>query len=225
MALQSARMADLRVPPEVLQNVTRYLDSAAIDDGRAYGYQGKLQASKAMAAEGLLCRQYLGWPQTDVRLVEGISTLVTTSPVGFGADAEFDVYYWYYATQVAHHMEGKIWEDWNKAMRVAMPEGQIKEGAEAGSWDPRGDKWGTFNGRLYMTCLSVYMLEVYYRHLPIYSGYDAFNALPSVPAAADPAATDAPAAEGEPEKPATAEAPSEKPSPSTTVPEPADSDG
>ena len=28
-------------------------------------------------------------------------------------------------------------------------------------------------GRLFVTCLSIYMLEVYYRHLPIYSGYRA----------------------------------------------------
>ena len=26
-----------------------------------------------------------------------------------------------------------------------------------------------------MTCLSIYMLEVYYRHLPIYSGYKFLN--------------------------------------------------
>lgn len=30
-----------------------------------------------------------------------------------------------------------------------------------------------------MTCLSIYMLEVYYRHLPIYSGYRAFAAVDS----------------------------------------------
>ena len=28
--------------------------------------------------------------------------------------------------------------------------------------------WGQFGGRLYVTCLSTYILEVYYRHLPLY---------------------------------------------------------
>jgi hypothetical protein len=56
-------------------------------------------------------------------------------------------------------------------MRQAVPEAQVKKGPESGSWDPDGDKWGSYGGRLYVTCLSIYMLEVYYRHLPIYSGY------------------------------------------------------
>jgi hypothetical protein len=64
-----------------------------------------------------------------------------------------------------------IWQNWNKVMRQEVPTHQVKTGAEAGSWDPNGDKWGDQGGRLYVTCLSIYMLEVYYRHLPIYSGY------------------------------------------------------
>ena len=44
-----------------------------------------------------------------------------------------------------------------------------KNGPEAGSWDPTQDAWGYAGGRLYVTCLSAYMLEVYYRHLPIYT--------------------------------------------------------
>src|SRR5690606_25281767 len=122
-------------------------------------------------AEGLLCRQYLGWKQDDPRLVEGITRLVEKAPIAYDGSQLHDVYYWYYATQVAHHMEGTIWETWNRHMRQIVPEKQTKDGPEAGSWDPFSDQWGDGNGRLYMTCLSIYMLEVYYRHLPIYSGY------------------------------------------------------
>jgi hypothetical protein len=53
-------------------------------------------------------------------------------------------------------------------MLKVLPGAQVKSGPEAGSWDPRGDKWGRYGGRLYVTCLSTYILEVYYRHLPIY---------------------------------------------------------
>jgi hypothetical protein len=53
-------------------------------------------------------------------------------------------------------------------MREVIPANQVKQGDEAGSWNPTGDKWGSFGGRLYVTCLSIYNLEVYYRHLPIY---------------------------------------------------------
>ncbi len=164
-------MAKLSVPRDVLNRVSDYLDAAQIDDGRRYGYLLDKQESKAVCAEGLLCRQYLGWRQDDPRLVDGISSLVQNNPIAYDLGVDHDVYYWYYATQAAHHMEGTIWDDWNKNMRQIVPEKQVKEGPEAGSWDNVGDKWGGWNGRLYMTCLSIYMLEVYYRHLPIYSGY------------------------------------------------------
>ena len=40
---------------------------------------------------------------------------------------------------------------------------------EGGSWSPDNqDQFEPHGGRLYVTCLSIYMLEVYYRHLPIY---------------------------------------------------------
>jgi hypothetical protein len=54
-------------------------------------------------------------------------------------------------------------------MRQYLPETQVKKGPEAGSWDSNSDRWGGSAGRLYVTCLRTYMLEVYYRHLPIYS--------------------------------------------------------
>jgi hypothetical protein len=188
MALQSARMAGMKVPAETLDKISAYLDSASLDDGRRYGYWGAASASPAVCAEGLLCRQYLGWKQDDPRLVEGVAAL-NNMPVAYNGP-DRDVYYWYYATQAAHHMEGKIWDDWNKVMRQEVPSHQVKAGAQAGSWDPGGDKWGSFGGRLYVTCLSIYMLEVYYRHLPLYSGYKfvAGEPAPSAPAAAEPAA-------------------------------------
>ena len=65
-------------------------------------------------------------------------------------------------------MEGKVWQEWNKVMRDSLPRRQVQDGREKGSWDPAGDRWGHQGGRLYMTCLCTYMLEVYYRHLPIY---------------------------------------------------------
>ncbi len=173
MALQSARMAKLTVPDKVLKRVNDYLDLAQLDEGRRYGYLRDGIPTKAVSAEGLLCRQYLGWPQNDPRLIEGVSDLVKNAPITYDQGPDHDVYCWYYATQAAHHMEGKIWTDWNNVMRELVPKQQVSKGPEAGSWDSLGDKWAGWNGRLYMTCLSIYMLEVYYRHLPIYAGYRA----------------------------------------------------
>jgi hypothetical protein len=169
MALQSARMAKLEVPAETLARVDKYLDSVAEHRGSRYRYSTleSKRSDPVMTAEALLCRQYLGWKRNDPRLVEGVRYLLQ-HPMEWGKKGR-NVYYWYYAAQVMHHMEGDAWRKWNAVMRQMLPERQVKEGKERGSWDPDGDAWGPTAGRLYVTCLSTYMLEVYYRHLPIYT--------------------------------------------------------
>ncbi len=167
MALQSARMAGLEVPTPALQKIGRFLDTVSYSGGAAYGYhRSHPGATASMTAEGLLCRQYLGWPHDDKRLQRGADILIDNLPSWERGDR--DVYYWYYGTQVCHHMEGKHWRAWNERMKSLLPERQVQEGKERGSWDPNGDEWGDQAGRLFTTCLSTYMLEVYYRHLPIY---------------------------------------------------------
>jgi hypothetical protein len=168
MALQSARMAGLEVPSPVWLKVSEFLDKVT-PDGSRYGYQIGSEPTQAMTAEALLCRQYLGWKRDDPRLVQGVELLTQNLP----RYDDRDVYYWYYGTQVMHHMEGKYWAAWNGVLRDLLVKNQETSGLEKGSWDPLGehpDKWVNLGqgGRLYVTCLSLYVLEVYYRHLPIY---------------------------------------------------------
>lgn len=164
MALQSGRMAGLEVPSTTLDNVSRFLDSVAEDGGSSYKYRPQERPRISMTAEALLCRQYLGWQRNDPRLVRGVQQLLD-NPIDFSS---INYYYWYYATQVLHHQGGRDWFQWNNVMRDALPAKQVESGREAGSWDPTGDPHDAQGGRLYTTCLCIYMLEVYYRHLPIY---------------------------------------------------------
>ncbi|MEY4178251.1 MAG: hypothetical protein RLY70_1825 [Planctomycetota bacterium] len=166
MALQSALMAGLEVPSPTLERIMKFLDTVANDDGSQYGYRPGQGSTETMTAEGLLCRQYLGWKHDDPRLARGVE-VVLENPIRWDFDNQ-NVYYWYYATQVTHHMEGDAWDKWNAVMREVIPKNQTKTGKEAGSWAPENDRWGSHGGRLYETCLCIYMLEVYYRHLPIY---------------------------------------------------------
>jgi hypothetical protein len=168
MALQSARMAGLEVPSPTLSRVSDFLDTVSQDGGAQYSYVAGQGKKISMTAEGLLCRQYLGWQQKDKRLQRGVAELVENLPTL--ESGRTHVYYWYYAAQVCHHMEGATWRKWNGAMRDVVPALQIREGRERGSWDPKLDDTTGVNGggRLFVTCLSTYMLEVYYRHLPIY---------------------------------------------------------
>lgn len=164
MALQSGLMSGLNVPSITLDNLRGYLDSAQVDDGSRYAYQPGGGPRLSMTAEALLCRQYLGWSRDDPRLRRGVAELLA-NPIRWERP---NVYYWYYATQVLHHMGGKDWFAWNNIMREKLPERQVKQGPQAGSWDPTGDVYDRQGGRLYVTCLCTFMLEVYYRHLPIY---------------------------------------------------------
>ncbi len=164
MAMQSGRMAGLEVQSPVLEKVSLYLDHATIEGGSQYRYRLNEGPSVTMTAEALLCRQYLGWSQAEPRLRSGVE-LILNNPIDWN---DPNTYYWYYATQVLHHMGGNEWFTWNDQLRESLPAHQVKEGRERGSWDPSNDRWAGHGGRLYMTCLSVFMLEVYYRHLPIY---------------------------------------------------------
>jgi hypothetical protein len=92
--------------------------------------------------------------------------LIGPQPIDW--DNDKDVYAWYYITQVAHHLGGDPWRRWNDRMKEVLPAMQVQKGPEAGTWDPSLDKWGHIGGRLFTTCFCTYMLEVYYRHLPIY---------------------------------------------------------
>jgi len=170
MALKSGQMAYLHVPNKTFELAGVFIDSVKRDEaGGRYGYQPRSTPTPAMTAEALLCRQYLGWPRSHAGLKDGVKFLLEKHPPDAGHP---NIYYWYYATQVMHHYGGSAWEQWNAKMRQALVELQEKEGPAAGSWTPRGrGNSGGFadrGGRLYVTSLSTCILEVYYRHLPIY---------------------------------------------------------
>ncbi|MDB5389828.1 MAG: hypothetical protein JWM11_5474 [Planctomycetaceae bacterium] len=181
MALQSARMAGFDVPEDVLARITLFLNSVSSNKGRRYRYKAadpESLFSPAMTAEGLLCRQYLGWKKDHPALQEGVQWLLEEQNLPRWTEGRRNVYFWYYATQVMHHMEGEVWETWNKALRDQITSAQVKSGKMGGSWHPskpKGDnhEYGEAGGRLYITCLSILTLEVYYRHMPLYRNDEA----------------------------------------------------
>jgi hypothetical protein len=171
MALQSAKMAGLDVPQAAFDKIQHFLDSIDQDDGSRYPYERPKPASLAMTAEALLMRQYMGWRRDDPRLIRGAAWITSPENLINFDDGKRDVYYWYYATQVARHMDDEFWDRWNGVMREEVPKHQVQTTLEKGSWDPKKpslDEWSSYGGRLYVTCMSIYLLEVYYRHMPLY---------------------------------------------------------
>jgi hypothetical protein len=161
MALKSGNMAYLNVNGATIKNAIKFLDSVEEDSGAYYGYMGPGKGH-ATSAVGLLCRMYLGWKKDHPALQRGVEYLAKKGP---GPDLYFD----YYATQIMHHMEGDVWVAWNNKMKKMLLDSQAKDGHEAGSWwtgvNSGHSKYG---GRLYCTSLATMILEVYYRHMPLY---------------------------------------------------------
>ncbi|MDB5351482.1 MAG: squalene/oxidosqualene cyclase [Planctomycetota bacterium] len=168
MALKSAEMAGLAVPAESYRLANRWLDSVASGPQRhLYAYQPGREVRSSMTAEALLCRQYLGAARSTESMSAGGRYLRTNLPQWEARHS----YYWYYATQVMFHLQGEDWAAWNGRLREMLVESQVKDGPAAGSWhplQPTQDMWGEQGGRIYETTLSLLILEVYYRHLPLY---------------------------------------------------------
>ena len=79
-----------------------------------------------------------------------------------------NMYYNYYATQVCRQYGDEVWDKWNAKMRDFLVNSQVRDGAAQGSWFFTGGHGAEAGGRLYNTSLATMVLEVYYRHMPIY---------------------------------------------------------
>ncbi len=161
MAMKSAHMAYLMVPPNSVKGASKFLDAVQADSGAYYGYTGPGNGL-ATTAVGLLCRMYLGWKKDEPALERGVQFLSAKGP------SKSNMYFNYYATQVMRHYEGETWDKWNVQIRDWLVESQSKAGHATGSWHIPGDHGSERGGRVYCTSMATMILEVYYRHMPIY---------------------------------------------------------
>lgn len=181
MALHSARAARLKVPEEAFELSGRFLDSVQEQDGAQYKYEPETAkpVTPSMTAEGLLCRQFLGWPKEHAPLQEGIAwlKLPENKPRYLARGANHPhVYYWYYAGQVMHNNGGDGWKAWYADVSQMIVKQQSSIGSKkndtSGSWNPRTKDgyygYGQYGGRLYMTAMSLLVLEIPVRHRSVY---------------------------------------------------------
>jgi hypothetical protein len=163
MALKSGHLAFLEVRPSTVKGATKFLDFVQAADGAQYGYTAPATGRDATTAIGLLCRMYLGWKKDHPALQEGVRFISNKGP------SKYNMYFNYYATQVMRHYDGELWQKWNGTMRDHLVNSQAKRDHTTGSWHFAADTHGSGKGgRVYCTSLATMILEVYYRHMPIY---------------------------------------------------------
>lgn len=170
MGLKSGYMAYLKVDQKTIANAARFLDSVQANSGANYGYTEPGSGS-ATTAIGLLSRMYLGWKRDNPALEQGLQWLAKNGP------SKDNNYYNYYATQTMRQYNGPLWKGWDTVMREQLVNTQMKTGHEKGSWATKGPH-ASNGGRLYDTALSAMILEVYYRHMPIYQNSAVVNEFP-----------------------------------------------
>jgi hypothetical protein len=172
LAIRTAQLAGLTVESTPLTRSERFIDSCAAGPPEArlsqYSYTPDQPPKLAMTAAGLLTREYLKWDRDNPDLVAGSEYLMKQMPPESGTSLGA-MYTYYYATQVLHHREGSDFDLWNHRMREHLIRTQERKGHQTGSWSPQGVDQGAKGGRLYATSLALMTLEVYYRHLPMYT--------------------------------------------------------
>ncbi|MBI3831006.1 MAG: VWA domain-containing protein [Planctomycetes bacterium] len=140
LALKSAKIAGLTVPPESFLGVMTYVDSITAENG-AVGARGKPEGKEINllnTAAGLLARQIAGGARDEPRVAGAASLLHALAPEGAKNSAD-GLFLSYFTTLALFHMGGDYWSDWNAFLKKDRLETQAgKEGEDRGSWPPAG---------------------------------------------------------------------------------------
>ena len=168
-ALKTAKLANIKFDHSVFSRGLSFVDQATdkgamADSSGAVGYQPSESLDQTVGSPALTCaamiiRQFNGMGVNHPLLVRA-ANLTRLKPPEW--DKNKDFYYWYYATYAMHNMggENRLW--WNRRIRDTLLDHQSKRGHQAGSWNPKDEKWG--KSRVYTTALGALCLEVYYRY-------------------------------------------------------------
>ncbi len=177
LAMHSAHAGGIPIPEKTTAGMRTFLDSCCSGTGKGLAsYRPHQNVSTTMTAEALVCRYFL---QDDVSYDtqgQATSRMLNELP----SEHHINLYYWYYGTMAMYHTGGNAWDQWNRALKTALLNTQITDGAQAGSWAPDG-LWAGYGGRVYSTAMSALCLEVYYRYLPMYEVAAAERAVKNAP--------------------------------------------
>ncbi|MEW4488136.1 hypothetical protein AB1L42_08640 [Thalassoglobus sp. JC818] len=183
MALHSGRVAEIPIEFQAFLLAEQFLNSVqeTPHSESFYRYRPDFPAEESqrlsMTAEGLLCRQWLGWPSDYTPLRVGVRTLTDLKHEPQWASRRRNVYAWYYVAQVLHNLDSKEWDEWFGKTSQLIVENQTSSGSQRGSWHPKRPL-GAFQersqdaGRLYLTAMCTLILETPIRHRPLYSSTD-----------------------------------------------------
>lgn len=177
LALHAARIANIPVPLQDFERASIFLEAVSEQNGARYKYQptDPLETiTAAMTAEGILCRQWLGWPKDHPAQRDAVSFLLSDENRPSWEPHRRNIYEWFFVAQVLHNLGGHDWEKWYSDTSQLILKYQIPGGGEVGgSWHPTKppgapSEFAERGGRLYLTAMCLLVLETPIRHAAIY---------------------------------------------------------
>jgi hypothetical protein len=168
-ALKSAKLAGIAIPEKAMAQADSFLVSVSDESESGYGYRTK-GSTYTLSSVGLLSRMYIKNISKGPWIARGVKSMWTDHKP---TEGNWDMYYYYYATQVVHFFDGADWhQNWNPTMRKILLDKQMTvangaKPADIGSFPKDSQFIGSSCGKLGTTCLACLTLEVYYRHLPL----------------------------------------------------------
>ena len=164
LALHSAELGGVHVPQRSKDLMKKFLERST--SGKSKGlasYRSGEGPNATMTAEALVCRYFLNGDVGQLTTEEAANYVSREMP----SSHHMNFYYWYYGTMAMYHAGGDSWDQWNRRLQDTLLTTQVRQGSEAGSWQPNGI-WSSYGGRVYSTSMAALSLQVYYRYLPIY---------------------------------------------------------
>ena len=144
-----------------MKKAREYISMTAVSDGTfRYMVTDKHKKGKlSLAGVGVLCARMLG--KAEGNEDKSFKAILGYNPRAFRSA---DLYAMYYHSQACFQKGGKIWDDYNAKFQTLVADSQEADG----SWPVGAGHMGPIgaDAKTYCTCLSVLMLEVYYRYLP-----------------------------------------------------------
>ncbi len=179
MALKSAQMSGLDVPPPALADAEAFLWRMFDAERGNFLYsrepsrlESEWRTLPGSTPASVFCLLLLGADRDDERVRAASAWILERAPTAFRRHSldEFvlrargNVYFWYYGSLACFLAGGDVWEAWNTALKRVLLEGQSDDGSFA-PIDEYADYAGdTDRDRAYTTAMCVLSLEVYYRY-------------------------------------------------------------
>jgi hypothetical protein len=153
VALASAKEAGILVPDETITKAVRYVKSCQASNG-GFGYRGRSDPGFARTAAGVASLLMCGERNSD-EVKRGLHYLLAEPDSTFRPGHQWFHYGHYYAVLAMYQAGEDYYQRWYPRIRDSLVASQGKDG----SWSSRGD---------YCTPMSILILGVPYRFLPIY---------------------------------------------------------